>query len=205
MRFLQIDESSIQISLAAADMNELNISFPDMDYANTATRRALWYLLDKARAETGFDAAKGRVEVRAIAAGGGGCELFVKKTRDIVGGDDVAYMKESIRISAEKTEREECDAYRFGSLDSLAGACRNIYAHGYSGRSSAYCDERENAYYLILRDSPKKTSLPRHLRALSFVAEFGTACSSPCADAYIKEHFSCICERDAVKIIAENC
>ena len=205
MRFLQIDGQSLQISLGAPDMKDLGISFSEMDYTNTATRRALWSLLDRAKSEIGFDAAKGRIEVRAIAARGGGCELFIKKTHDHVGGDEVSYTRENIRCGTEKAEREECVSYKFDSSDALAGACRHIYSRGYSGRSSAYFDEDGGRYYLILYDSPKKPAHPQRLRALSFVSEFGAVCPAPCADAYIAEHFSCICDRDAVKIIAKNC
>lgn len=205
MRFLQIDGQSIQISLGAPDMKELGISFDEMDYENTATRRAVWQVLDRARDKTGFDAAKGRIEIRAVASRGGGCELFVKRTLGDFGGDGVAYTKENIRTSIEKSEREECVCYRFDSLKDLACACRHVAAREFEGKSAAYFDDCGSGYYLVLRDAERKPALPRFVRSLSFLSEFGTLCSAPCADSYIAEHCKCICERDAVKIISENC
>lgn len=202
MEIIPIDGSSVKICLGEPDMKRLNVSCEEMNYKTTSSRRALWHVLDTVKKETGFDAALGRIEVRAMMSGDGGCELFVKRSSE--GGDGVAYAKENYRISSEKLERTETLPYLFDSIDTLIFACRHLFSKDYSGESAAYCDAAGEKYYLVLRGVQKPSS-SRLLRDLTFLSEFGRRCDAPCAEAYIKERCLCICRDDAVKIIAENC
>ena len=204
MEIIPIDGSSVKICLSEPDMKKLNVSCDEMSYKSTSSRRALWQVLDAVRSETGFDAASGHIEVRAIMSGDGGCELFVKRTTEPNGGEDVAYARENYRMTAEKVEHVETTPYLFDSVEALALACRKLSAKNYAGESAAYFDEAAGKYYLILRGAQAATS-SRLLHRLTFLSEFGKKCDALCADSYIKEHFSCICAEGAVKIIAENC
>ncbi len=205
MEIIPIDSESIKIQLTYADMKMYNISCDVMDYRNSATRRVIRQVLDKAKSEMGFDASGGKVEIRMLESKDGGCELFVKKTNLSSGGDSMGYTKENYRISPEKTERIETVSYAFDSLDDLVCACKQLFAKEFCGESLAYFEPGERGkYFLIISDAPKPTS-SRLLKTFSFLSEFGQKCDYICADSYIKEHFRCICDKNAVKIIAENC
>lgn len=193
----------VLIALSPPDFKELGIAPSDISEKSTSARRALWQILDKVRIETGFDASGENIEIRVFDDKGGGCELFVLRSDGRYGGKAVGYVKENFRFAPEKTEKQSAVSYRFDGLDMMAGACRQLLARGFCGDSGAYFDD-EGKYFLIVGGEQKTTS-SRLVRQFSFLSEFGDKCDAPCADSYIKEHCGCIAERDAVKIIAENC
>ena len=203
MEIIPINSGSVKICLSLPDMKELNVTCSDIDKKNTGARRALRQIIDKVKDETGFDAAKCELEVRMMRDKSGGCELFIRKTDNSGEGGRVGYIKENYRTSAEKSERADVVSYIFDSLDMMCGACRQLLAKGFSGDSRAYYGD-DGKYYLIVGGTQKPTS-SRLLRQFSFLSEFGQRCEAICADSYIMEHFKCICDGDAVKIIAENC
>ena len=49
MQIKSLGENSFYILLSDEDMNELGISFEDLDYSNIETRRVIWTLLEEAR------------------------------------------------------------------------------------------------------------------------------------------------------------
>jgi len=205
MEIIPIDSKSIKIQLTYADMKMLSISCDNMDHRNNATRRAIRQVLERAKNETGFDTSGSNIEVRMHESKDGGCELFVKKTNLSIGGGNMGYIKENYRISPEKTDRAETVSYGFDSIDDLICACKQLSAKGFCGESRAYFEPVERGrYFLIITDAQRPTS-SRIIKMFSFLSEFGQKCDYLCADSYIKEHFGCICEKDAVKIIAENC
>lgn len=54
--FLKIDSNSegkITVALSNEDMNELDITYDELDYSNIETRRVIWTLLDKAGQQLG--------------------------------------------------------------------------------------------------------------------------------------------------------
>ena len=204
MEIIPINGESVKIRLTRSDVEDFRTPRDEKERRESASRRIVRRAIESARAFTGFDAAGG-CEVRMLESKDGGCELFIKKTNLSSGGRDMAYAKENYRISPEKTERAETVSYGFDCLDDLACACRQLSAKGFRGESRVYFEPGERGkYFLVISDVPRQTS-SRLLKPLSFLAEFGQRCDYICADSYIKEHFGCICDKDAVKIIAENC
>lgn len=204
MEITQIDGESIKITLSAPDMKEMNINCDEMSYSDTKTRKILWQVLDTAKTETGFDAASGKIEVRVLTSKAGGCELFIRKRRFSSGGAQVSYIKENYRILPEKADGDEKIVFKFDSIDALSGACKQLAAKKYQGKSNVYFDSSENGYYLVIdNDTAPQTS--RLLKSVSFLSEFGSKYDGICADAYIKEHCKCLCDGNAIKIIAESC
>ena len=46
-------EGKITVALSNEDMNELDITYDELDYSNIETRRVIWTLLDKAGQQLG--------------------------------------------------------------------------------------------------------------------------------------------------------
>lgn len=193
----------VVVTLSPPDFKELEISRAEILKRSTGARRALWQILDRVRAETGFDASAGKSEIVMFEDKGGGCELFISKKTDIGKGGKVGCIRENYRFAPEKTEKACAVSYRFDGLEMMAGACRQLLARGFDGESGAYYDDG-GKYFLIVGGADKPSS-SRLVRQFSFLSEFGEKCDAPCADSYIKEHCGCIAESGAVKIIAENC
>ena len=191
----------VKITLSQPDLNELDITSVQMREKSTGARRALWQILDRVKAETGFDAAAGNIEISMFEDKGGGCELFIRKTAGR-GGGNLGYVRENYRFTPEKTEKQSTVCYRFNGLEMMACACRQLAARGFDGESGAYYDDGGKYYLIVGGDEPTSSRL---VKKYTFLSEFGDRCDAPCADSYIKEHCGCIADSGAVKIIAENC
>lgn len=69
-------ENKIIVDLTMQDMDELDITYEEMDYSNIETRRVIWTLLDKAGQALGRDIdPTGRMMIEAIPKLSGGCRL----------------------------------------------------------------------------------------------------------------------------------
>ena len=56
------------------------VSYTHLDvYKRQATRSAFWRILDRAKKQTGFDAARDRVLIQVFPRKSGGCEMYVTK------------------------------------------------------------------------------------------------------------------------------
>ena len=117
----------VVVSLTPPDLNELEITSFDLAKKSTGARRALWQILDIVQRETGFDAARGNIEISLFDDKGGGCELFVCR-RAAKGGGKVGYIKENYRFAPEKTDGQSSVSYKFDGLEMMAGACRQLAA-----------------------------------------------------------------------------
>ena len=60
-------------------MDYYQLNSETMDYDDTATRSAFWRILDRAKKQTGFDAARDRVLIQVFPRKSGGCEMYVTK------------------------------------------------------------------------------------------------------------------------------
>ena len=79
MKLYRLGENEIRIHLTGEDLEAYSITLDDFDYDSTKGRRVIWELFDRAREETGFDAAKEKVYIQLYPKESGGCELFVTK------------------------------------------------------------------------------------------------------------------------------
>ena len=84
MKLVRTGENELRIQLTARDLQKFSITLDDFDYDSTKGRRVIWELFDRAREETGFDAAKEKVYIQLFPRDGG-CELFVTKLDDPTG------------------------------------------------------------------------------------------------------------------------
>jgi len=192
MEIIHISAKKIKISLTKNDLEKYSLDTDNLDYANTGTRKAFWSILDDARKDSGFDAAKSRVLIQVFTSPSGGCEMFVTSVNS--GGDDsICCVKDPVAKTCERT-------YSFCSLDDLIGACRFLSGCGYSSDSSAYyCKDR---YYIFLSSVESGSSdVGAGISAADIMCEFGDPVSST-ENTLIREHAVCFCKSDAVSKLA---
>ncbi len=79
MKLYRMGENEIRIHLTEKDLNDYEITPKEFDYDSTKGRRVIWELFDRAKEETGFDAAKDRVYIQLYPKNDGSIELFVTK------------------------------------------------------------------------------------------------------------------------------
>ena len=76
MQCRMLNENGIEVKLSRDEMQALDITYENLDYANTETRRVLWTVLDEAGSTLGCNIdLSGRMLIEARPDGNGGCIL----------------------------------------------------------------------------------------------------------------------------------
>lgn len=174
MELIRIGEGKLKVMLTEEDMALYALDDTASDCSGTETRRAVFAILDAAKAQIGFDVARDRVCIQMFRGRAGGCELFVSCTEK--GGAPCRLL------------------YAFPSASRLASACRVLAAQGFAGASAAYLGD-DGRLFLSL-ETPRG-----HLRPdpLDVLAEYGTA--MPGGTAFLGEHAELI-TADAVATLS---
>ena len=194
MELTPIGKEKLEITLTQKDMERFRLTAERLDYKNTETRRAVWTILDKAKHQTGFDAAKGQIRIDALPGKKGGCIIFITKTENGMNGT------KGKNNTPEKSFRS---LYGFSGISELLAVCRFLDSRAYKGESSAFAETSKKAsckYYLALSEREKN---PYSVFESMFICEFGKKISEEHMLAYIKEHGACICEKNAVKTLSK--
>lgn len=79
MRFVTLGEDTVRIILDENDMERFGVSYENMDYGNTHTKKIIWELLDKAKSSTGFDTDGKKLHIQVYPSGDKGCEMYISK------------------------------------------------------------------------------------------------------------------------------
>lgn len=208
MELILINDSKLKIMLDPDDMKKYDLNPDDADYDNTETRAAFWQILDLAKHECGFDAAKERVFIQLYPSKCGGCELYVTKlpSGDAEGSDSVkrstARKKGGDGMLIGSAVRREV-AYVFDCHDDMAAACRYLVGVGFASESAAY-GAAQGTFAITFFEKDRgggKRYLPR-CGEYAPLDEYGRRYSAPAEVAYIKEHAACVFESGAVEKIA---
>lgn len=217
MDIIYINSKNIKISLSREELYENGLNAETLDYAKTGTKRFLWELLDEAYIKTGFDAGNARLFVRVFPSTDGGCELFVTKK---------SYEKHGYEI---KTQYEMGFFCIVPDAELLFQLCERLKTARFHGASALYYrKDEENAESFILFCRPEPPRLPsyicrsaaskaeptdtaifknmkggRDFKDYAFCAEYGKIFpATPELYAYLDEHCTILCAKDAVSAIA---
>lgn len=88
MKCRMLSENGIEVELSRAELQAFDITFENLDYANTETRRVLWTVLDEAGAQLGRPIdLSGRMLIEARPDGDGGCILAFILQSQYKGGE----------------------------------------------------------------------------------------------------------------------
>ncbi len=199
MELILINESKLKIMLSKKDMEHYELCNEEIDYDCTETRKAFWQILDDAKHQTGFDAASEKVFIQLYPSREGGCEMYVTKVTSPVGA--LGKKESSMRTAEVRVGRQGC--YSFHSMRALLQVCAGLHERGYREDSSAYLTD-DGRYVLFIREFEKKRwSFACEPDTYSFIEEFGNRERAREKQMYLKEHGTCLCETDAVHILAQ--
>ena len=74
MKIEAISDEKILVALSDKDMNELGITYDEMDYSNIETRRVIWTILDEAKHSLGKPLdTDGKILIEVTPSDDGGC------------------------------------------------------------------------------------------------------------------------------------
>lgn len=179
-------EDRIIVDLTKEDLQELDITYDDMDYSTIETRRVIWTLLDEAGKKLGreLDPSR-RMIIEAMPKIEGGCVLSFTI---LDGRRKAANQKQFLRKQCESLICE------FDNLDSLFAATENFETAAENTQSGLY--ENGGKYRLIISAKSNITDIKRHF------SEFGsTECCDKLACEFTKEHWRAIAEKNAINKI----
>ena len=209
MELIRIDEEKLKMILSHEDLLEFEMEESELDYTNTETKRMFWELLRRAKQSTGFDTDGHRVLVQLYPSREGGCEIFVTRLGILCHDCDFNYEEyeeeeeDDVNFSEKVPHRriaqeKRSAAFGFDDLDDLLKACRRLLAKPYRGKSSVYHSE-EGRYYLFLDlPDPSDPWNPSAPDEFSFLNEYGTSERSDLLGAYLPEHATLLCPKDAI-------
>ncbi len=127
MKLELLGDRTLRVTLSRSDLGAYSLSCDGIDYSNTETRRALWDIFDRAKHETGFDAAASRVYIQVYPDSTGGCEIYASRVCGEPDGDSGVLVHNEILRSA---------VFRFHSLSELIRACRALLCGPFRPRRS---------------------------------------------------------------------
>lgn len=176
-------EDKIIVELTEQDMLGLDITYDEMDYSTTETRRVIWTLLDEAGKALGreLDPSR-RMIIEAIPKSEGGCVL------------NFTLLDTAKRINPQKQflkKQSGCILCEFDNLDILYRAAENCV---FSGESSLY--ESDGKYRLFLKSTDDIRNISRRFSEFGTVTECdGLTCE------YTKEHWNLLAHKNAVSLL----
>ena len=181
MELLPIGSDKLKVTLTEADMESYRLSADSLNWDDTGTRKALWTILDEAKRQCGFDAARERVLVQIFPCRAGGCEMFVTRI-----GEKRTEEPELIGSMPIKRRSEACI---FDQMSDMLAFCRLLDSSGYNAPSTAYSLEDGRFLLIYYKDEPR-------------ASEFGSITPFSDIEHYIGEHTNTICHTDAVARLA---
>ena len=188
MELLLINEHKLKIMLTETDMQELGVSAQSLNYGDTATRKALWEIFDRAKHQTGFDAASDKIYIQVFAGAYGGCEMFVTKPAQMQCEDEVYFKIEKQKVYYR--------IYSFENLENLLSLCRVLSLRELSLESAVYSDGK--IYYLVLSGKDSKFDMSE----ISLIDDYCTRREDTEKIYHITEHCFAVCPEDAIDVLA---
>lgn len=141
------------VELSKKDMQELDITYEEMDYSKIETRRVIWTIIEKARDNLGRDIdPSGNLIIEASADTSGGCVLSFTVT-DLRQG---ARRRHPLRL----TKTAECVVYEFDNIDNLLDIINHLKKQGM--RKGGRIFSKGEKYRLIFDSLPGEKER-RHL------------------------------------------
>lgn len=156
MEITLVSADKLKISLTRQDLDELDISYSSMNYADEATRSALLKLLEQAKHEAGFSPRGSKLFIEVYQNDEGGCEMYftcIRKPARLSDSKDV--------ISPAVFEFENVDDLIIGASKALKRYGHRIY------KSSLYLMGERYRLLVYHLDYSDKLSV-------YFLSEFGT-------------------------------
>ncbi|MBQ3099814.1 MAG: adaptor protein MecA [Clostridia bacterium] len=182
MELLPIGSDKLKVTLTEADMESYRLSADTLNWDDTGTRKALWSILDEAKKQCGFDAAREQILVQIFPSRAGGCEMFVTRTGERRRGAN----HESVRTAIKKSDARACV---FDRLYYMIAFCAVLRDSGYKDPADAYSLDDGRFLLIYYKDDPR-------------AAEFGRITPLSDMEFYIGEHTEIICQTDAVTRLA---
>ena len=193
MDFLLIGESKIKIVLNEEEAGRYKLDTAATDVGGPGARRAFWQILDRAKAEVGFDPAGDKVLIQMYPVAKGGCEIFVTKL-GILPDSSARLVSKSTRIAMLSKKKS---LYAFESVEDIVAAAVAIrsVSDGVYPTSDVY--EAGGKYYLLIEEYGKGGE-PMEFPC---ILEFGAGLAADIG-SYISEHATRLTDGNGIEVFS---
>ena len=126
-----INKNKFIAELSEKDMNDLDITYEEMDYSNIETRRVIWTVIDKIRETSGCEIdPSGNLLIEAVADSEGGCVLCftVPERRKSVLSAKAPVLKKN----------RGCAVFEFENTDALLDMMKTVGSENLSGKCRVF-------------------------------------------------------------------
>jgi negative regulator of genetic competence, sporulation and motility len=187
-----IDKKTVRIFLSFDDMQQLCITYDQMDYKDPDTKRVILNLLQRVREQTSIDLSEGKLFIEAFPHSEGGCVLYV----------NVVNPQMPIPLSKPKRYKNNFNTpiiFEFGNIDNVINVCDKLF-NQYSHlilKSSLYLLDQK--YMLLIYTYFKMDD-----KIVALVSEYGQLVGKGAVKgSFIKEHAKPIVDNIAIETIVE--
>ena len=179
-------DNRISIELTKEDLENLDITYDELDYSNVETRRVLWTLLDEAGTTLGRNISlANQMLIEAVPDEKGGCTLYFTITDENFSFDNEPSSAGKLNT---KTVCQSSDIENIGAL------ARALHNSDCVSSSELYTDGKR--YRLILSSKPARSQ-----KTKTVANEFCDICCSNSA-AVTYEHWKLLASPDAIGVLA---
>ena len=192
MRIEQIDKQTIKVILTPDDMEDLDITYEEMDYKDPNTKRVILELLHQIKDETAVDLSRGKLFIEAFPYANGGCVLYICT----IGLEGQPQAQTAQKRAGFNTPL----VFEFSDINLMAAACEHLllqYNHIIL-KSALYLYERK---YRLLGYSYFKLDN----KIIALVSEYGDYIGKGTVrSSFVKEHAKCLLESNAIETVSEK-
>ena len=188
MEIIKIGNDAMKISLCTNEAEECGFSG---EKTQQELKNNFIKLLLRAKGVVDFKVASEKLMGEMFSAKDGGCDIFVSR----VEVSETVY-KEKFAQEVTKKFRQAQTALCFDEIEQAVSVAKILDRTNYTSQSALYFDNSGEKYYILLEDVYTKDI------KFACLTEYSTQIKSNYIP-YIREHYKCICKRDAVKCLAK--
>ena len=212
MELIPVNSQKLKIILTKDDMASFDITNQDLDYSSAKTRKALGNILEKAKAEAGFEAGHDKLYIQVFLSLDGGCEMFFTKRTKLLPEPETkscTYFRRKSGYSPDYSREYGKYIAKSENIDCIIELCIRLKKEGFYGTSSlCYINDEYILKIDLGKISPYFSGIHNDLpdfSHFSFICDYcNVRYADPIPSAYIDEHAKVLIKESAVEAICEN-
>ncbi len=187
LKIEMLDQQTVKVILSQLDMEELSITYEELDYSRPDTRKIILQLLRRVREKTELDFTKGKLFIEAFPSQEGGCVLYLNLIEQT--------------LSKNRHEFSTPLIFSFSNIEELSKLCNKLLTryHHLILKSALYHHTEESKYILMIYSYYKLDD-----KLIAIVKEHGTLIGKGnIKKCIIDEHAKLIMKEQAIETVAK--
>ena len=189
MEIIKINLTSVKVILSREECEKYEfLSNPELEEVEMLA--SIDTLLEKINKEKNLDLKNNKLLLQVYPSKSGECEIYISCTED-----KIMYKEKTIQGGFGRNT-PYINIYRFESFRELINACYRLHMITEDETSQIYYDKEKDKYYLLCKSISSKEM------RFAFLNEYAKQLKAQTI-YYVKEHFKCICQSNAISSFSE--